>query len=576
MRAAISIGIASVTLLCPAANAGAQNVVFNTQAVASHAGARGITTADFDRNGWADIAHANTGRNTVTILLNQGPGSQVFTRAYDISVAAGPFDLTAADFNRDGIPDLAVANADAASVSILLGRSAGGFSRSDLGVAPGPRALATADFNEDGKVDLIVTSWDANSVQVYYGNGAGGFVSGGPGVGGAGVRPQGLAIADFTHDGNLDIVVAHESSAGLVLFPGTGSGGLTSRPIGGEPNLNVVAAGDFNRDGWIDVAAASSSGNRVAVYLASASTLRLARTYPVGASPRGIVAEDVNDDGVLDLVTANRTTGTISLLLGNASSPGSFEDAEDFAAGRGSRAVVAADFDHDGRVDLATGNQNASTASVLWNETAFDRAGFSFKRLSLGTPSTSMGGTNQAWPADFNEDGKLDIVTEADYRLGPRLHVLISGHSTVPLVYENGLMGWAVADVDNDFHADVLIWQTSDPFLAFAYLGDGRGGFTRGPSTSANMRLFTMELGNLNQDGIVDLVFGGYDPAIAGYILQVMLGTGTGAFRTGARVITPNYVHPPRIADVNRDGKPERGLVAGSMELEGVFPKAEG
>src|SRR5687767_5883981 len=85
MRAAISIGIASVTLLCSAANAGAQNVSFNTQAIASHAGARGITTADFDRNGWADIAHANTGRNTVTILLNQGPGSQVFTRAYDIS-----------------------------------------------------------------------------------------------------------------------------------------------------------------------------------------------------------------------------------------------------------------------------------------------------------------------------------------------------------------------------------------------------------------------------------------------------------------------------------------------------------
>ena len=52
-------------------------------------------------------------------------------------------------------------------MSILLGRTAGGFSRSDMAVAPGPRALATADFNEDGKVDLIVTSWDANSVQVY-------------------------------------------------------------------------------------------------------------------------------------------------------------------------------------------------------------------------------------------------------------------------------------------------------------------------------------------------------------------------------------------------------------------------
>ena len=563
-RAAIATCTAAITLFGSAASVRAQSVTFNTQTFASYPGARGIVSADFDRNGWADIAHANTDRNTVTILLSQQPASQSFTRAHDIAVGTGPFDLAAADFNRDGIPDLAVANADAASVSILLGRTAGGFSRTDMGVAAGPRAIATADFNEDGKVDLVVTSWDANSVQVYYGNGAGGFVSGGPGAGGAGGRPQGLAIADFNHDGNLDIVVAHESSAGLVLFTGTASGGLTPRPIGGEPNLNVLAAGDFNRDGWMDVAAASTSGNRVAVYLATASTLRLARTYMVGASPRGIVAEDVNHDGTLDLVTANRTTGTISLLLGNASSPGSFGAARDFAAGSGSRAIVAADFDRDGRVDLATGNQNASTASVLWNETAFERAGFSFKRLSLGTPSGSMGGSNQAWPADFNEDGKLDILTEADYRLGRQLHVLITGGSTVPLVYDLYPWGWAAADFNNDFHADVIIWQ-SDPFLTAVYLGDGRGGFTRGPATSGSLRLSAMGLGDVNQDGKVDLVFGGYDPGIASYIVQVMLGTGTGAFRTGARVTAANYLYPPRIADLNRDGKPDVvGVVANS------------
>ena len=573
-RAAIAICTAAITLFCSAANVRAQGVTFNTQTFASYPGARGIVSADFDRNGWADIAHANTDRNTVTILLSQQPASPSFTRAYDIAVGTGPFDLAVADFNRDGIPDLAVANADAASVSILLGRTAGGFSRTDMAVATGPRALATADFNEDGKVDLVVTAWDASGVQVYYGNGAGGF-SGGAGAGFAGARPQGLAIADFNHDGNLDIVVAHESSAGLVLFTGTASGGLTPRPIGGEPNLNVVAAGDFNRDGWMDVAAASTSGNRVAIYLATASTLRLARVYPVGASPRGIVAEDVNYDGMLDLVTANRTTGTISLLLGNASSPGSFGAAQDFAAGSGSRAVVAADFDRDGRIDLATGNQNASTTSVLWNETAFDRAGFSFRRLSLGTPSSSMGGSNQAWPADFNEDGKLDFLTEADYRLGRQLHVLITGGSTVPLVYDTYLWGWAVADFNNDFHADVIIWQ-AEPFLTTVYLGDGRGGFTRGPSTTSNRRLWSMGLGDVNQDGKVDLAFGGYDPAIAGFIVQVMLGLGNGAFQAGARVFAANYVYPPLIADVNRDGKPDVVAVVANSGLTTWFGDGTG
>ena len=266
-------------------------------------------------------------------------------------------------------------------------------------------------------------------MQVYYGNGAGGFLRRG-GAGSAGARPQGLAIADFNHDGNLDIVVAHESSAGLVLFTGTASGGLTPRPIGGEPNLNVVAAGDFNRDGWMDVAAASTSGNRVAVYLATASTLRLARTYPVGASPRGIVAEDVNYDGRLDLVTANRTTGTVSLLLGNASSPGSFGDARisppAAAAARWSRPISIA---------MAASTSPPATRThrpqACCGTTRHSSAQDSRSSVCRSTPSTSMGGSNQAWPADFNEDGKLDVLTEADYRLGAQLHVLITGGPTV-------------------------------------------------------------------------------------------------------------------------------------------------
>ena len=174
-----------------AAALSAQTLTFTRQDLASFAGARGIAAADFDRNGWADLAHANTGRNTVTILLNQGP-AQSFVRAHDIPVGPGPFDLCAGDFNRDGIPDLAVANADAASASILIGRATGGFSRTDMAVAAGPRALVAADFNEDGRLDLVVTSWAANRVQVYYGNGAGTFAAG-PGAG-TGLRPQGLAV----------------------------------------------------------------------------------------------------------------------------------------------------------------------------------------------------------------------------------------------------------------------------------------------------------------------------------------------------------------------------------------------
>ncbi|MGH9309772.1 MAG: FG-GAP repeat domain-containing protein [Vicinamibacterales bacterium] len=131
--------------------ASAQPVAFVRDSFSSFSGARGIAAADFDRNGWVDVAHANSGRNTVTVLLNRGHQTPAFVRTYDVAVGVGPFDLTTSDFNRDGIPDIAVTNADGNSVSILTGRASGGFARADVRVSAGPRAIAAADINRDGK-----------------------------------------------------------------------------------------------------------------------------------------------------------------------------------------------------------------------------------------------------------------------------------------------------------------------------------------------------------------------------------------------------------------------------------------
>src|SRR4051794_36792854 len=98
--------------------AGAQVLIFAKDDYASDAGARAIVAADFNRDGWLDVAQASLTTNSVTILLSHGGTGLV--RAFEIPVGLGPFDLTTGDFNRDGIPDLAVANADSNSISILL------------------------------------------------------------------------------------------------------------------------------------------------------------------------------------------------------------------------------------------------------------------------------------------------------------------------------------------------------------------------------------------------------------------------------------------------------------------------
>jgi hypothetical protein len=103
----------------------APTLVFSRQDVVSFAGARSIVTGDFDRDGWMDLAHANAGRDTVTVLLNLGRGASGFAAAYDVPVGAGPFDLTTADFNQDGFLDLAVTHGSASAISILSGRATG-------------------------------------------------------------------------------------------------------------------------------------------------------------------------------------------------------------------------------------------------------------------------------------------------------------------------------------------------------------------------------------------------------------------------------------------------------------------
>jgi hypothetical protein len=78
------------TLLLAASPLLAQTLALTPTTIASTSGARAIATADFDRNGWADVAHANFGGNTVTVLLNRGG---TFAKHGDIAVGNGPFDM---------------------------------------------------------------------------------------------------------------------------------------------------------------------------------------------------------------------------------------------------------------------------------------------------------------------------------------------------------------------------------------------------------------------------------------------------------------------------------------------------
>jgi hypothetical protein len=568
----------ALLLAASAQSAAAQSANFDRDDYASFAGARGIVVGDFDRNGWPDIAQANTTRNTITILLNH---DGTLTKGSDVPVDRGPFAISSGDFNGDGIADLVVTSADANSIALLIGQAAGRFAtplRFALADIQSPRGIAVADVNGDGKADLVVTGYDSNALTVLLGDGRNGFTRGASWFGPF-TQPQGVAVADFNRDGRADVAVAGDGPVGLVVQYGNGSTNVFApgMVVPGAHDLNVVSVGDVNGDGWPDVIAASTRNSQVAVFLGGPSGLALSRLYATGSSPRGVTLADVNMDGMLDVITADYASSTVSVLLGKKSAPGTFDVARHFASNSGSRAVAAADFNLDGRVDLATGNQNAAFTTVLTNSTIVPTTGFSFHTTLLGTPSV-VGGSNAVFAADFNRDGKLDVVTLAPYPTGG-LSILLTGGPTVNLIGPPLFppQQFFSTDANGDGSPDVLISNCGLGLDLFTEVGNGRGGFTPSPHTTASITSCGVAPGNFNGDAFPDLVIVGYDQSLASYVLRTMFGNGNGTFRPGgSRLLDPTSQAIAAVGDLNRDGRTDAVVVKGGVGLEIWFGDGAG
>jgi tetratricopeptide (TPR) repeat protein len=137
-----------------------------------------MTSADFNSDGNLDLAIVNQTTNNVAILL--GNGSASFSQAFSSPFAVGqsPVAIASADLNGDSHPDLTVVNQTDNTVSVLLGNGDGTFTsalNSPLGTGQAPTSVAIADFNGDGVPDIAVTDPQTDSVSVFLGLGQGLF-----------------------------------------------------------------------------------------------------------------------------------------------------------------------------------------------------------------------------------------------------------------------------------------------------------------------------------------------------------------------------------------------------------------
>jgi hypothetical protein len=180
--------------------------------------------ADVNGDGKPDLAVANYDSNTVSVLRNRGEGT--FAAKVDYAAGAHSWWVAAADLDGDGKPDLAVANYDGNTVSVLRNRGDGTFAaKVDYPTGSGPRSIAVMDLNGDGKLDLAVANGrspvvaDAASptVSVLLNNGDGTFAARVDLA--TGSHAWSVAAADLDGDGKPDLAVAnHDRSTVSVLL----------------------------------------------------------------------------------------------------------------------------------------------------------------------------------------------------------------------------------------------------------------------------------------------------------------------------------------------------------------------
>lgn len=327
-----------------------------------------ISAGDLDGDGKVDLALANYDSNSVSVLLNNGTGG--FSAKTDFAAGLSPRGLTTADLNGDGKLDLAVANYDSDNVSVLLNNGTGGFSpKIDFATGTGPRGLTTADLNGDGKLDLVVANRNANTISVLFGNGSGAFS---PATNFAtGARPVNVSVGDLNGDNKLDLVVANFSANTVSVLLGNGNGTFAAKTdfaTGSRPGS--VSIGDLNSDGKLDLVVANRSGNNVSVLLGNGNgTFAAKADFATGSRPASVSIGDFDGDGKLDLATANYDSGNVSFLLGNGD--GTFAAKTDFAVGTRPASLSVKDFNGDGKLDLAVANYGSNNVSLLLNTASF-------------------------------------------------------------------------------------------------------------------------------------------------------------------------------------------------------------
>jgi hypothetical protein len=533
-----------------------------------------VAVRDFDGDGLVDAVVSLPGPNANAVAfvpaLVRGPGFRVCD---SLAVGARPGALAAADFDGDGRDEVVVASQDGNSVNFVRAMLGGGpaclslVAEVSLGEGRLPFDLAVADFDADGVLDVAVLNFLSQTVSLIRG------LLPSPQVLvelPTGIEPTAIATGDFDADGFPDVVVSNRTDEDVAYFRGAAPP-RHLRSAGRVPASNgpeALACGDFNADGLIDFAAVNRLSNDVSVIPGATGGLASAAELEAGDGPTVALSADFDNDGLFDLLVGNAgdddelayyrgTVAGLALPLG-----------ERVLSARFARSIAGGDLNDDGFPDaLVVSARGAALPKVVFvpgGPVGLESAAVQVLDLVLGTQEFG----NSVVCGNFDGDMSLEavvLVTGSEtgrlFRVegGPAGPVLIQD-DFLPLPCAPGEGALARADFNADGLDDVAVGLVCGAVLCVRGTADGldflnpvvAGGLASGMPLA-------IAADDFDRDGFADLLVANTGANAA----ALLLGGDDGLVEDEAR--RREFVvlgEPAAIAtgDFNADGLPDAAL----------------
>jgi hypothetical protein len=503
-----------------------------------------VVVADFNHDGMMDIAV--TTPTSIDVFLAQGNGQFQPYRSYPATTGANA--IVVGDVNNDGNVDLIYTiggglGRPGGYVKVLLGNGDGTFRVGKaLHVAKFANSLALGDFNHDGNLDLAIGHSRTN-VGVALGNGKGTFQA--ETLTNSGDQAGSVVVADFDGDGNLDIAAA--GSRVDVLY-GNGDGTFPSAQEYG-PSSSMLAVTDVNSDGKPDIVTIfhTSSATDLRVLVNQGNRNFAAKSSNTGGLLGPLAVGDFNNDGKVDVAIAG-----LGIMFGKGN--GTFTTPSVFYAGEGNGHLIAADLNGDHKTDVI---EVASTyaAGILLI--------FGNGDGTLQAPRTfaTFGGGSLITVADFSNDGNIDVAALTVGQIGQAGNTLLgNGNGTFQPPLQSFYGGGNIAsiahgDFNNDGNMDLVVINGGAP--AFIFLGLGNGTFQGSTISGTGGGSRAVIVRDFNGDGNQDLAVADNcvdPPTCATGGVDLLFGIGDGTFQLPVGV--PVVAMPTSVVagDFNKDG----------------------